>query len=107
MFAVTLKLSSTTRNFPKFPVGLNMASRRPPTFPFAYPVFQDATKGALIAAAAPKHCKGIYNSMYQDNNYTIVERLPHNWKEKTDVRVQKDFETIHPTVSRGLWNLIG
>ena len=72
MFPVTLKLSNTVRNFPKFPVGCSMASRRPPTFPFAYPVFQMGTKGALIATAAPKHCKDTYRT-YIRNNYASAQ----------------------------------
>ena len=37
IFAVTLRLSRTVKNFPKLPTGWSMASSSPPTFPFSYP----------------------------------------------------------------------
>jgi len=59
LVAVTLKLSSTTKNLSNLPNGESIAARRPPTLPPLNPAFHSGTEGADIAAAAPKHWRVI------------------------------------------------
>ena len=55
MFAVTLKLSRTVRNFPKPPVGRSTAMNRSPRDSDPYASFQLGTRGMETAKAAPRH----------------------------------------------------
>ena len=56
MFAVTLKLSSTVRSFPKLPVGLRTATKRSPSDSSAYASDHEGIDGMATANAAPRHC---------------------------------------------------
>lgn len=55
MFAVTLKLRRTVKNFPKPPVGLRTVAKRSPRDSSAYAVVHAGTRGIATAKAAPRH----------------------------------------------------
>ena len=55
MFAVTLKLSKTVKNFPKPFVGERTAVKRSPIDSSTYAADQEGTRGMDMAKAAPRH----------------------------------------------------
>jgi len=63
------------KTFPNFPIGCKTASKRPPTFPFWYPVSQLEIEEEAMATAAPTDWNVIYRNTY---DYPWKELMPES-----------------------------
>ena len=63
-----VRLSSTSRNFPNFPVGARIAATRPPTsLPSPSPACHEGTESEAAANAAPSMCAGNWEVVKYQN----------------------------------------
>jgi len=90
-FSTQIAENHATGNLPNLPTGESIALRSPPTLPSALPTFHSGTRGADIAAAAPRHWRVIYGWLGMLRRKVIMTSITYRRNIGAKVKTRQLF----------------